>query len=205
MDYSGEYLVKLARKTVETYLTEGKKLEIPSNAPKDLFDESGVFVTLKILGPDNQKHLRGCIGRIQSTSSLIQSTIDSAVDSAIHDPRFPQVDKNELKNITIEVSILTIPVKLDVDDPQEYLSKIIIGKHGLIAEKGFYRGLLLPQVPVEQEWNTNEFLNHTCMKAGLSPSSWEDLAVNIYRFEGIIFTEIKPDGKIIKKEISENS
>lgn len=205
MDYSGEYLVKLARKTVETYLSQGEKLKIPSDAPKNLFDKSGVFVTLKSSGSDDQKYLRGCIGRIQSASSLIESTIDSAIDSAINDPRFPQVNENEMKEIVIEVSILTVPMKMNVEDPHEYLSKIVIGKHGLIAEKGFYRGLLLPQVPVEQHWNIKEFLNHTCMKAGLSPSSWKDLNVNIYRFEGIIFTETKPDGKIIKKEISKNS
>jgi uncharacterized protein (TIGR00296 family) len=203
MSYSGEYLVKLARRTIETYLSKKLKIKPPKEAPKDLWDQSGVFVTLHTV--DNKKNLslRGCIGRIQSPgSSLIQSTVDSAIDAAINDPRFPRVSISELDNITVEVTVLTVPKKIEVEDPEEYLKIIKIGQHGLIAEQGaFYRGLLLPQVPVEQKWNVEEYLNYVCMKAGLAPDAWRNLSTSILAFEGFIFSEKSPHGEIVAKSI----
>ncbi|MHA2224255.1 MAG: TIGR00296 family protein [Candidatus Hodarchaeales archaeon] len=208
MSYSGEFIVKLARKTIETYLKENKKLDIPENAPNDLFDHSGVFVTLHKLGEKGLKpELRGCIGRIESPqSTLIQSTIDSAIDSAVHDPRFPLVTYDEMGSITVEVTILTVPVVLYVKDPQEYFDLIEIGRHGLIAERGlFQKGLLLPQVPVEQKWGLQDYLNHTCLKAGLPPKSWTDLKTKISRFEGFIFSENAPNGEIKQRTMKQLS
>lgn len=202
MSYSGEYLVKLARTTIETYLKNKKKVKISDDAPKDLFDHSGVFVTLHRVTKGNEPDLRGCIGRIESPqSTLIQSTIDSAIDAAIHDPRFPPVIYDEMLSITVEITILTVPEVLNVNNPQEYFDLIEIGKHGLIAERGS-RGLLLPQVPVEQKWDIQNYLNYVCMKAGLPNQAWNDLNTKISRFEGLIFTEITPNGAIEQKKIN---
>ena len=137
------------------------------------------------------------------TDDTIAEAIDSAIDSAIHDPRFPAVDISEMAGISIEVTILTIPQKILINNPQEYFNKIEIGRHGLIAEKGQYqRGLLLPQVPVEQEWDVEQYLSYVCLKAGLQQGAWRDLKTSIYQFEGIIYSETSPNGKIVKRTIS---
>ncbi|MFW9778286.1 MAG: TIGR00296 family protein [Candidatus Heimdallarchaeota archaeon] len=197
MNYSGEYLVKLARRVIETYLKNGIRIQIPKDAPQDLFDESGAFVTLHTTIGGGTANLRGCIGRIESrNSTLIQSTIDSAIDAAIHDPRFPPVNETEMQQITVEVTVLTPPQRLIISNPEEYFHQIEIGKHGLIAQRGFNRGLLLPQVPVEQKWNIKTYLDYVCMKAGLPAEAWRHLETKISRFEGIIFTETIPNGPI---------
>ena len=203
MDYSGEYLVKLARDTIETYLKSGIKIKPSKNAPKDLWDESGVFVTLHRVDKGEEPLLRGCIGRIISRgSTLIESTIDSAIDAAFHDPRFPSVKISEMNVITIEVTILTVPEELIVENPQDYFNLIKLGRHGLIAERGkFQRGLLLPQVPIEQKWDIKEYLDYVCKKAGLPSQSWMDSDTTILSFEGFIFSEIAPNGDIQQRMI----
>jgi len=203
MSYSGEFLVKLARRTIETYLQDKKKISIPNNAPKDLFDQSGVFVTLRRYIKGKEPDLRGCIGRIESpNSTLIQSTIDSAIDAAIRDPRFPPVTYKEMASIIVETTILTVPELLEVKNPDEYFELIEIGRHGLIAEQGTYqRGLLLPQVPVEQNWDLEYYLYYVCLKAGLPGQSWTDLKTKISRFEGFIFSEETPNGLIFQRQI----
>ena len=201
--YSGEYLVKLARNTIETYLSKGIKITPPKDAPEDLWDESGVFVTLNRFKKGFEPSLRGCIGRITSTgSSLIESTIDSAIDAATRDPRFPTVELLEMSNIVIEVTVLTVPEKLVVEDSRDYFDLIKIGRHGLIAERGRYnRGLLLPQVPVEHKWSIKEYLDYVCRKAGLPKESWMDLQTTILSFEGFIFSETDPEGNIQQRTI----
>jgi len=203
MTYSGEYLVKIAREAIETYLENEIKIEPPKDVPKDLLNESGVFVTLHRLEHSQELSLRGCIGRIESRDgTLVQSTIDSAIDAAIHDPRFPRVKKSEMNMITIEVTILTIPKKIEVEKPQDYFEIIEIGRHGLIAERSPYqRGLLLPQVPVEQKWDIDQYLAFVCQKAGLHPNAWKDQKTDILSFEGIIYSEISPNGHIINRSI----
>jgi uncharacterized protein (TIGR00296 family) len=201
--YSGEYLVKLARNTIETYLSKGIKIAPPKDAPEDLWDESGVFVTLNRFKRGLDPSLRGCIGRIISTgSTLIESTIDSAIDAATRDPRFPTVELSEMSTIIIEVTVLTVPEKLVVEDSNDYFDLIKIGRHGLIAERGRYnRGLLLPQVPVEHKWSIKEYLDYVCRKAGLPKESWMDLQTTILSFEGFIFSETAPKGNIQQRTI----
>jgi len=117
------------------------------------------------------------------------------------DPRFPPLEIGELNRVIIEVTVLTKPEIITVDDPKDYVEHIKIGRDGLIVEQGFYKGLLLPQVPVEQGWDKEEYLSHTCMKAGLMPDAWFDKSTKIYRFSGQIFTETVPDGEIKEKKI----
>jgi uncharacterized protein (TIGR00296 family) len=134
----------------------------------------------------------------------LKQAILQAAQSATQDPRFPPLDKDELNHIIIEVTILTKPTLINVTKPQDYLKEIEIGRDGLIVEQGFFKGLLLPQVPVEQDWDKEEFLSHTCMKAGLLPDAWFDKATKISKFSGQIFTEIKPKGEIEEKNLNES-
>ena len=112
---------------------------------------------------------------------------DSAISAAMRDPRFPSVDESELDSLEYEITVLTKPEIIEVEKPIDYLENIIIGEDGLIVERGFYRGLLLPQVAPEHNMDKEEFLSHTCMKAGLRPDAWLDKNTKVYKFQGQIF------------------
>lgn len=195
----GQKAVKFAREIVESFV---KNMETPTANLSELFDqERGVFITIHTHPSHN---LRGCIGIPQPIMSLKEAIVDSA-KSATRDPRFPPINENELDNIIIEVTILTQPELIEVSQPKEYLSHIEIGRDGLIAEQGFFKGLLLPQVPVEQHWNKEEFLSHTCMKAGLMPDAWFDDNTKIFKFSGQIFSETEPRGNIKENTLDESN
>ena len=158
------------------------------------FDQkAGAFVTFHTF-PDKQ--LRGCIG-IPEPVMPLQDAILQGAQSASHDPRFPALVAEELNCIIVEVTVLTPPEKIIVDTPEELIDAVVIGRDGLIAEQGgLRRGLLLPQVPVEHGWDEQEYLSHTCMKAGLPPFAWRDGEMTFYRFEGEIFAETEPSGPV---------
>ena len=196
----GKFLVNLARQTVTEYLKNGKILQVPESVSPKLMEPSGVFVTLNSLHK-GAKMLRGCIGLPYPTTPLIQAVIEAALSAATQDPRFPSVTPEELDQITFEVSVLTPPERVKVKKPTDYPSKIKVGQDGLIIEKSYCKGLLLPQVPVEWNWNTEEFLCQCSMKAGMSPDSWLLKDTKIYRFQAIIFEETSPKGKIKQKKI----
>lgn len=178
----GDYLLKIAKLAIETYVKENRKIEIPSDCPDYLKDELGVFVTL-----NKNNNLRGCIGYPEPIFPLIEATIDSAISAAIRDPRFPQVSEGELDSLEYEITVLTKPKLIEVQAPEEYLEKITIGEDGLIVEKGFFKGLLLPQVATEYNMDKQEFLEHTCIKAGLSPNAWLERETKVFNFQGQIF------------------
>jgi len=162
--------------------------------------QCGVFVTLNSVR-GNEKELRGCIGFPYPTLPLVRAVIDSAINSATHDPRFPPVSYDELNSIIFEVSILTPPQLIKIKKPTEYPSKIEVGKDGLIVERGYYKGLLLPQVPMKWNWKEEEFLCQCCVKAGLSPDCWVLEGTKIYKFQAIIFEETTPNGEIKSKKL----
>jgi len=108
----------------------------------------------------------------------------------------------ELDQVVFEVSVLTQPEPVEVENPQDYCSKIKVGRDGLIVERSYCKGLLLPQVPVELNWDEETFLCECCAKAGLPPDSWLLKGTRVYRFQAIIFEETSPKGKIQRKEIS---
>jgi uncharacterized protein (TIGR00296 family) len=193
----GKLLVKTARRTIETYLQEGKPPPAPEVPPK-LKEPHGVFVTLT-----KHDELRGCIGHPMPTMPLIDALVDSAVSSATRDPRFPPVELDELSEVEIEVSVLSKPELIKVKHPREYPNFIVIGKDGLIVERGWYAGLLLPQVPVECGWDSEEFLSHACMKAGLTPDAWLDKDVKISKFSAQLFKEKKPGGEVEEHKLVE--
>ena len=152
-DEEGEFLVKLARTAIDTYLEKEQIIFPPENTPEKLKEKSGIFVTLEKISRET-KNLRGCIGHPYPDSPLVVATIDSAISSATRDPRFPPVKMSEMDEISITVTILTPPKLIEVKSPKEYFEKIVIGQDGLIVERGNYaRGLLLPQVPVDFNWD----------------------------------------------------
>jgi len=194
-DSDGVVLVKTARKAVTEFLSNGDRIKLESDLEEKFSFNSGVFVTL-----NNPDGLRGCIGFPMPEKKLSHAIIEGAIAAATEDPRFPSVKTNELNDIVFEVTVLTPPVEIDVSDPTEYLEKIKVGRDGLIIKHSFSSGLLLPQVPVEYGWNVEEFLQHTCEKAGLARDTWKNENVKIEKFEGIIFKEETPNGVIAREE-----
>jgi uncharacterized protein (TIGR00296 family) len=192
----GRTAVKLARKAIESFLSE-KKLSEPHEFGFELsqvFGEMrGVFVTLT-----EKRLLRGCIGHPFPDSKLKKAIMDSAISAAIRDPRFPPVEEDELDDMIVEVTILTPPERINAP-PKEFPNFIKIGRHGLIVKQGYCQGLLLPQVAPENNMDSIEFLGHTCMKAGLSPDAWLTGA-EVHCFEGQIFKEKEPRGEILEEK-----
>jgi len=198
----GKFLVELARKAVEEYLKSRKRISVSENISEKLLQPCGVFVTINTL-KDGDKELRGCIGYPYPTTPLAQAVIESAISSATQDPRFYPLSLSELDNVVFEVSVLTPPQLIEAKKPSEYLTKIVVGKDGLIVEKGMFKGLLLPQVPVEWEWNEEEFLCQCCIKAGLPPDNWLIEGTKVYKFQAIVFEEKKPKGEVRRKTFGE--
>ena len=183
-DSDGVFLVKTARMAVTEFLSNGKRIKLESEREKKFSFNAGVFVTL-----NNADGLRGWIGFPIPDKKLSHGIIDAAIAAATEDPRFSPVKTNELSDIVFEVTVLTPPVEITVTDPMEYLEKIKVGRDGLIIRNSFSSGLLLPQVPVEYGWNVEEFLQHTCEKAGLEKDTWKNEKVKIEKFEGIVYKE----------------
>jgi uncharacterized protein (TIGR00296 family) len=198
----GKFLIHLARNAVKTYLEKGKTVKAPENTPKKLFERCGVFVTISTL-KNGEKRLRGCIGYPYPTIPLVEAVIDSAVNAATQDPRFYPLSLSELGKVVFEVSVLTPPETVEVENPKEYVAKIKVGEDGLIVEKGAYKGLLLPQVPVEWGWCEEEFLCQCCVKAGLAPDSWLTKGAKIYKFQAIVFEEETPLGEVKRLQLGE--
>lgn len=196
-DVEGKDAVKLARKTIESFLSE-ERLPEPQELGFELSpvfgEKRGVFVTLTESGL-----LRGCIGHPFPDSRLEDAIMDSAISAATRDPRFPPVREDELDEIVVEVTILTPPEKINAP-AEELPERVEIGKHGLIVKQGYCQGLLLPQVAPEYNMDSIEFLGHTCLKAGLSPDAWLKGA-EVSCFEGQIFKEKEPRGEVIEEKL----
>ena len=185
----GIFLVKFARETVSRFV-RGEDTPLPESYPKEFDEKRGVFVTLEKY-PSGE--LRGCIGLPYPEKPLIDAVRDAAC-SAARDPRFPPLREEELDKITVEVSVLTEPEKIEFKNPEELLQKIEPGKDGLILKKGWSSGLFLPQV-WEQLPEKLQFLENLCYKAGLwDKDAWK--TAEIYRFRVRAFKEKEPNGTI---------
>lgn len=166
-------LLDLARSSIESQVT-GCAPAIPG--PLELPDASGVFVTIKRRG-----QLRGCLGTLKNRAGLAAEVIRCAADAASDDPRFPPVSPEELPELSLEISVLG---PLEAIDARS--DAFTVGVHGLVAEQGFHRGLLLPQVATEWGWDGEQFLRQTCIKAGLAPDAWHRGA-RFFRFAAEVF------------------
>jgi AmmeMemoRadiSam system protein A len=173
-------LLRFAREAIRHALSGG-----PAPVPPALADSSlraGAFVTVHMGGD-----LRGCIGQPGSERLLAEVVAECAVAAATEDPRFPPLGPSELEGVQLEISVLG-PIMPVVD-----FSEIEVGRHGLIAEQGFRRGLLLPQVATERGWGREMFLSHTCLKAGLKADAWKSGAT-FFKFEAEVFGEEPASG-----------
>ena len=196
----GETLGKFTGTAIEEYLKNKKHISIPQGISGKLLQSCGVFVTISSV-KRGEKELRGCIGYPYPTDPLAKAVIESAINAATEDPRFYPLTLKELDMVVFEVSVLTPPQKVEAKTPKEYPVKIRVGEDGLIVEKGLFKGLLLPQVPIEWNWDTEEFLCQCCVKAGLSPDSWLLSGTKISKFQAIIFEEETPKGEVKRKTL----
>ena len=171
------WLIDIARQTVMAAVAGEPAPDLATDDP-DLREPRGAFITLKKAG-----QLRGCIGYIEPRAPLIEAVADNAESAALRDPRFTPVTPEELPDISIEISALT-PL-----EPVADVEEIEVGRHGLVLSRGPNRGLLLPQVPVEWGWDREEFLEHTCLKAGLPPEAWRHDDTELLCFEAEVFSE----------------
>ena len=173
---------------------------VPKGDLPVIFNEyHGVFTTLHTYP---SKLLRGCIGIPEPIMALKNALIEST-QSVTHDPRFPVLQAEELDHIIVEITILTKP-EIITSKNTEVVNTIHVGRDGLIIEQGFFKGLLLPQVPIEQKWNAQTFIEHTCLKAGLPKDAWMNENTIIKKFTGQIFSEEKPYGAIKEKTFDES-
>ena len=179
---AGKFLVDLSKDTIKYFLETGKTIVKPDDYPIELDEPLGVFVTL-----NKNNNLRGCIGYAEPIKPAIDAAIEVALSAAFNDPRFPQVSEEEFDKLDFEVTVLTKPEIIEVAHYKQYFDEIEIGRDGLIIQKGYARGLLLPQVATENAFTVEEFLDNTCMKAGISADSWMDERCDVYRFQGQIF------------------
>jgi AmmeMemoRadiSam system protein A len=171
-----EELLALVRTTIAEYLETGRLPAYETDDPA-LARRSAAFVTLKQLG-----ELRGCIGHTWADLPLYQAVQQTAVSAATEDPRFPPLTPEELSEITVEISVLSPFRRLtDTEDVE-------VGTHGLMIFKDDRRGLLLPQVPVEQGWDRAEYLDNLCLKAGMPVDCWKERAT-LYAFTALVFGE----------------
>jgi len=174
-------LMKIARSSVESAVRERKMYLVGATGFPRLEEARGAFVTLKERG-----ELRGCIGYITPMKPLAQTVRDVAAYAAREDPRFEPVSPAELPLLQYEISVMS-PIRRVLD-----IKEIKVGKHGLIIKKGEIEGILLPQVPVEEHWDRDTFIQQTCVKAGLPTSAWKDDDTDIFMFTALVFNERIP-------------
>jgi uncharacterized protein len=171
------YCVSLARKSIEYFFENNRIMQI-NNFPKKFEETKASFVTLFI-----ENNLRGCIGHIKAIQPLYKNIIENAVSSAFNDPRFYPLSKEEFENVKIEVSVLTIPKKIEYDDYKDLFEKINVG-NGLILKKGISQATYLPSV-WEQIPEKEEFLSSLCMKAGLNRNAWKNEKIDVEVYNAI--------------------
>lgn len=189
----GILAVKAARRYAEA---ETKKEKTDISFPENFSEKKGVFVTISVYPSGD---LRGCIGYPEPVLPLKDALMMSAI-AACHDPRFNDLTFEETRECTFEVTVLSVPETIEYETPEELLSKIVIGRDGLIMTYGRHRGLLLPQVPSEFGWDAEEYLSHLSIKAGLDPNAWRMPDITIESFTGEIFSETVPKGEAERKE-----
>ncbi len=170
------FLLKLARQAIEHHFKKGTPLDVHVHDAL-LKEKRGAFVTLKVNG-----ELRGCIGYPLPHKPLYETIVEMAVAAATQDFRFEPLSLEEMSHTKIEISVLGLPEA--VKNPKD----VDVGCHGIIISKGYNRGLLLPQVPLEYNWDRETYLRHGCLKAGLSPDDWKKGA-KIEVFTAQVFSE----------------
>ncbi len=195
----GVVLVKTARAAVETHLS-GKEFQAQADPGPGLKEERGVFVTL--LDHVNGGSLRGCIGLPFPSRTLLEQVRVAAVEAATTDFRFEPVTLEELqKRIVLEATVLSAMEPIWVKNPLDLRENILVGRDGLMIEGKGSHGLLLPQVAVDEGFDSEEFLSQCCLKADLPPDAWLTGDVRVSRFQGQVFAEEKPNGRVFERRL----
>ncbi|OED30053.1 AmmeMemoRadiSam system protein A [Methanosphaera sp. WGK6] len=179
----GQLLIEQARLAILSYLNDEEYPEL-INIPENFNKHLGVFVTL-----NKNNNLRGCIGTFEAEEPLYKEVQEMAIYSAFYDNRFNMLQLEEIDDIEIEISILTEPELVEVDIFEEYFSKIDLGVDGLKIEKNNNVSVFLPQVPLEQGWDMDNYLENLCYKAGLPKDAWKENDTKLYKFQAQIFEE----------------
>lgn len=196
-DADGKLAVRTARTIAEA---ETRRETVEPSLPESFDDSSGVFVTINEHPSGN---LRGCIGYVEPVMPLAQALAASA-RSACHDPRFPPLGTDEAKNAVFEVTILSVPSPLEYSSAEDLISKIEIGRDGLMMRCDTFGrpagAVFLPQVPVEQGWDVREYLGNLCLKAGLPYDTWENGKASFRTFRGTVFAEESPRGPVSRRQ-----
>ncbi|HEY6949418.1 MAG TPA: TIGR00296 family protein, partial [Nitrososphaeraceae archaeon] len=183
-------LVRLARKSVESFIKNKKIINSTTISNK----KAGVFVTIyHVNNMGDEKNLRGCIGYVFPSNNIYNSVIAAAINAATEDPRFMAISEKELNEVIFEVSVLTKPSLIQIENTDESIKKIVIGRDGLLLESRYGSGLFLPQVPVEQKWNNLDYLSNLCYKAGAPSDAWLLDDSKLYTFSSLIFRERLPN------------
>ena len=194
-DETGIYLVKLARHSAKSWVMNNERPKPIEPIPEQAKFTTGAFVTVKSF-ENGEAQLRGCIGYILGIKSLYEEVIDLSRESTLNDSRFHPVKEQEFSSLVFEVTVLTPPSEIIYSDSEDLLNQINVPGDGLIVKFGQYQGLLLPQVPVDQNWDKEEFLSYTCRKAYLPIDIWKKEKISVKKFQGIVFSEIEPMGEI---------
>lgn len=174
-----QYLLRLARSAIAEELGEAERTDATGPLPEEMKKPQGCFVTL-----EKQGALRGCIGTLEPATALVDAVKENAKNAAFHDPRFSPLKKQELDEVEIEISRLTVPVDLHFQSPEELLEQLKPGIHGVILHRDWHRSTFLPQV-WDQLPDKVQFLEHLCRKAGLGGNCWKEkgLSVKVYEVE----------------------
>jgi uncharacterized protein (TIGR00296 family) len=186
----GRILVELALRAIRSKLGEDQ-INLDEIRDPPLNERGMAFVTVDTM-TEGKRELRGCIGYVEPVAPLKEVVVNAAIAAAFQDPRFPPLAASELERIVVEVTVLSEPVKIEVQDRWTLPFQVKIGEDGLIVQRGIRSGLLLPQVPVEYCWDEETFLAETCLKAGLAPDCWLDDRVTVKKFKGKIFRQKRP-------------
>ncbi len=193
----GDVLVKTARAAIDAHLS-GSAIPPAAKLSTSLKEKRGVFVTL--LDHLNGDGLRGCIGIPFPTKPLVEQVRIAAVEAATSDPRFEPIYLEELKDqITIEATVLSVIEPIWVKNPLDLRENILVGRDGIMVEGMGGHGLLLPQVAVDEGFDSEEFLSQCCLKAGLPPDAWLSGDIHVSRFQGQVFAEEKPNGRVFER------
>ncbi|MEM2208222.1 MAG: TIGR00296 family protein [Sulfolobales archaeon] len=195
----GILLVRTARRAVEEYLQSGRVIE-PPDVGGVLQARGMSFTTIRRIS-EGEYRLRGCIGYLSPVEPLIKNVITTALAAALEDPRFEPVSADELDQLVFEVSVLSVPRDME-STGRERAREVVIGRDGLVAEYRVYKGVLLPEVPIEYCWDEETFLSETCVKAGMSPDCWLSEKVRIKKFTARVFKETSPRGSVVELDLA---
>lgn len=195
----GVILVRTARTAVEEYLTSGRVIE-PPNVSGVLQTRGMTFTTIRKIS-ERGYELRGCIGYLSPVEPLIKNVITTALAAALEDPRFEPLAVDELNHVVFEVSVLSVPRDIR-SSGRERVREVVVGRDGLVAEYRMYKGVLLPEVPIEYCWDEETFLSETCVKAGMPPECWLSEKVRIKKFTARVFREASPRGTVVELDLA---